>query len=112
MRLAHLNLSIVDLDAALRFYRDLLGLTVLPRPAGLAREGAWLSLGGGIELHLSIDADSDNARSKRHVAFEVKDLDHWRARLVEAGYSIDDRLAERRLFVRDPAGNRIELYAT
>jgi catechol 2,3-dioxygenase-like lactoylglutathione lyase family enzyme len=57
--------------------------------------------------------DADNARSKRHVAFEVEDLDAWRREFMTRGISVDDgRPAPdvRRFFVRDPSGNRLEFY--
>ena len=109
-RLAHVNLSVDDVEQARAFYGGTLGLTPAPRPADAGREGCWFSL-GEVELHISLETGADNARSKRHVAFEVEDLDAARAAVaglvVEEGRPI---AGMRRFFVRDPAGNRIELY--
>ncbi len=111
-RLAHVNLSIDDVDAAIAFYGDLLGLAPAPRPADVERRGCWFALGDA-ELHLSIEAGADNASSKRHVAFEVDDLAALRIRLEAAGVAFDGGSPMEgidRFFARDPAGNRLEFY--
>lgn len=112
LRIAHVNLSIDDVEAARHFYGEVLGLASLPRPADAGRAGCWFSL-GDMELHLSQEERADNAGSKRHVAFEVKDLDALRAHLLAAGAPIDEghpMAGVRRFFARDPAGNRLEFY--
>jgi catechol 2,3-dioxygenase-like lactoylglutathione lyase family enzyme len=113
LRLAHVNLSIHDLDEAVRFYADVLQLERAPKPAEAGRRpGAWFRL-GAVELHLSLEVDADNAASQRHVAFEVDALDTWRARLTAAGCALDDSRpvpGMRRFFVRDPSGNRLEFF--
>ncbi len=111
-RVAHVNLSVDDVEAARRFYGELLGLEPAPRPADAGRAGCWFKL-GEIELHLSLEIGADNVQSKRHVAFEVVDLDGLRVRLVAAGVTIEDARpisGLRRFFTRDPAGNRLEFY--
>jgi predicted GNAT superfamily acetyltransferase/catechol 2,3-dioxygenase-like lactoylglutathione lyase family enzyme len=107
LRLAHVNLSVDDVAAARRFYLDTLGLEPIARPPGAARDGCWFRL-GDLELHLS-EEPVDNAGSQRHIAIEVDDIDAWRGRLgpVEEGRPLP---GIRRFFVRDPAGNRLELY--
>jgi len=99
-------------DAARAFYGELLGLEPAQRPADAARPGCWFAL-GEIELHISLEPAADNARSKRHVAFEVTDLAALRARLEAAGVAIDagnPMAGVERFFARDPAGNRLEFY--
>jgi catechol 2,3-dioxygenase-like lactoylglutathione lyase family enzyme len=111
-RVAHVNLSIDDVEAARRFYGDLLGLSAAPRPVDAGRPGCWFRL-CDVELHLSLEEGADNAHSRRHIAFEVEDLDELRSRFVAAGVAIEEArpmAGVRRFFVRDPAGNRLELY--
>lgn len=111
-RLAHVNFSIDDVAAAQAFYAGVLGLEPAPRPTDAGRPGGWFRL-GPVEIHLSVDEHNDAARSKRHVAFEVEDLAGWRAHLAAAGVAIDEGRpmpGVRRLFVRDPSGNRLELF--
>lgn len=112
-RVAHVNLSIDDVDAARAFYGELLGLHPAARPGDAGRPGCWFAL-GDVELHLSLETGADNASSKRHVAFEVDDLASARARLEAAAVTVEEgrvMTGIRRFFVRDPAGNRLELYA-
>jgi catechol 2,3-dioxygenase-like lactoylglutathione lyase family enzyme len=111
-RIAHVNLSIDDVEAARRFYGDVLGLAPATRPADAGRAGCWFTL-GDVELHLSLEPGADNARSKRHVAFEVTDLDGLRARLLAHAVPLEEgrpMAGVRRFFARDPAQNRVEFY--
>jgi catechol 2,3-dioxygenase-like lactoylglutathione lyase family enzyme len=111
-RLAHVNLSVDDVEAARRFYGQLLGLEEIARSEGQRRPGAWFRL-GALELHLSHEPDPHNADSKRHVAFEVRDVDALRENLEEAGVAVEEGSevrGMRRFFARDPAGNRLEFF--
>jgi catechol 2,3-dioxygenase-like lactoylglutathione lyase family enzyme len=113
LRIGHVNLSIDDVTAAEAFYAGVLGLERSLRPDDTARAGAWFRL-GAVELHLSIEVGAENARSRRHVAFEVAELGRLRAHLEAHGLIVEEgRPAPglRRFFVRDPAGNRLEFYA-
>jgi catechol 2,3-dioxygenase-like lactoylglutathione lyase family enzyme len=102
---------------ALAFYREVLALEEIPKPAELrARGGAWFQI-GGLQMHVGIDPDSDGPappRSKRHVCFLVADLAAARAAIVAKGIPIEEESAAEglsRFFIRDPAGNRIEIGA-
>ena len=100
---------------ALGFYGRVLGLEEIAQPARDRPEpGAWYRVGGA-ELHLRTEAGdvAAAAPSRRHVAFAVADLDALAIALDAAGA---ERLpdprpvpGQRRLFVRDPGGNRVEL---
>ena len=98
-------------DRARSFYIGHLGFTEIPKPPDLAkRGGAWFQA-GSVQLHLGVEADFRPAR-KAHPAFLVDGLDELRSRLGAAGYRIDDDVplqGFRRVHVRDPFGNRLEL---
>lgn len=95
----------------LAFYRDLLGSAEIEKPADLkASGGAWFRL-ANLELHIGIDPETSPA-SKRHICLRVKDADKARNSIEAQGMTIEmfgavERL--RRFFIRDPAGNRIEI---
>jgi catechol 2,3-dioxygenase-like lactoylglutathione lyase family enzyme len=80
-------------------------------PAG---SPAWLRC-GPVKVHVSADAAGaeGQARAKRHVCFVVADLAETERALRERGVAIlpDERPVPGwpRVFVRDPAGNRVEL---
>ncbi|MFF8901925.1 VOC family protein [Streptomyces lydicus] len=98
-------------EEALRaYYGDLLGMTELPKPPGLAaRGGCWFEAGTAY-LHLGIDPSFRPAR-KAHPGLRVTDIDAFATRLTVAGAPItwDDGLpGHRRFYTTDPVGNRLE----
>jgi catechol 2,3-dioxygenase-like lactoylglutathione lyase family enzyme len=97
-------------QAAKHFYGEVMGLKQIPKPEGTRQfVGAWYELGNS-QLHLSIEDDPQNAASSRHVCYSVADLALAEQLLRDAGIEIiPDPL--RRFFVRDPAGNLIEITA-
>ncbi len=100
-------------EAALHFYGSVLGLPAIEKPAPLAaRGGAWFQV-GSTQLHVSIEPAPQNETSKRHVCYLVDDLQTAKSQLEKAAFEIIDEETEphglRRFFVRDPAGNRVEI---
>ncbi|HHQ43137.1 MAG TPA: glyoxalase [Chromatiales bacterium] len=116
-RLHHVSLIVADTARALRFWRDLVGLEVLPERPDLGYPGAWLDLGGGQQLHLLELPNPDPVTGRpahvgrdRHLALAVEDLEAWAARLEAAGVAFTrSRSGRRALFCRDPDGNGLEL---
>ena len=68
----HVSINVSDVDRALAFYVDVLGLDTLPRP-DFAFGGAWLATPDGREIHLLVAAVPPDVG--QHVAFEVDDID-------------------------------------
>jgi len=95
----------------LAFYRSVLGLKEIPKPEQLrARGGAWFEV-GPLQFHIGIDPEP-SPKSKRHVCFLVSDLARAKQSVLRSGVTIEEEgVAEglSRFFVRDPAGNRIEI---
>lgn len=107
----HVSLNVTDTERSLEFYRDLLGLAVLPRPE-FPFGGAWLDAGDGRQVHLIETADVPPDLGQ-HVAFRVEDIDgvvdHLRAARVRIGDpSPVGGTATRQAFAADPDGNRVE----
>ncbi len=98
-------------DRARGFYRDVLGLAEVPKPANLAaRGGVWFA-GSGLKLHLGVDADFRPAR-KAHPALLVGNLKALLAACAKSGFpSVEDEPLEgyARAYLTDPFGNRIEV---
>ena len=98
-------------DKARQFYRDLLGIPEIGKPANLARRGGCWFEQGALKVHLGVEKDFRPAR-KAHPAFLVNDLAALTLKLGSAGYRVtsDEPLAGyERVYVNDPFGNRIEL---
>jgi methylmalonyl-CoA/ethylmalonyl-CoA epimerase len=97
-RIAHIGVAVSDLEAALAFYRDVLGL--VPGPAERADGATIVSLAFGesdVELLTSTDPTSPIARflEKRgpgihHICYRVPDLDAALERCRAEGYRLVD----------------------
>lgn len=99
-RVAHLGVAVTDLDDALTFYRDVLGLS--PRGAPEIKDGARIvGLAFGetdVELLEPVTPDGPIAKfldrrgpGIHHVCYRVPDLDAALARAAEAGYQLVDQ---------------------
>lgn len=113
LRLAVISLWAEDVPAAARFYRDVLGLRLLPHHAG---GRPHFDLGG---VYLTIlpgqPRPAQAAEPARFplVAFAVDDLDAATERLRAAGvdlpWGMEAAAGSRWAMFNDPAGNLIEL---
>lgn len=99
-RIAHVGIAVPDLDAALAFYRDVLGLT--PHPTEQADGAAIASLPFGeseVELLAPLAADGPIAKflerrgpGIHHVCYRVPDLDAALQACRTAGYRLIDEV--------------------
>lgn len=98
-------------DKARAFYRDILGLDEVAKPASLAgRGGVWFEK-GALKLHLGVEKDFKPAR-KAHPAFLVNDINVFQNACEVSGYTTirDNSLpGYDRFYINDPFGNRIEI---
>jgi catechol 2,3-dioxygenase len=117
MRVGMVTMRVRQLDTVADFYRDVLGLTVMERTA----TGAQLGSGGVkllvLEAHPQALTESRNAAGLYHTAFLMptrKDLARWLVhvamhRVPLSGFA-DHRVSES-VYLDDPEGNGIEVYA-
>ena len=114
MRLHHAQVTIPRgaEDEARRFYCGLLGLREVAKPENLKKRGGfWLQLDNA-QVHVGVEDGVDRAATKAHVAYEVADLQSWRATLAARGIAIveGEQIPDHARFeFRDPFGNRAEL---
>lgn len=120
VRIGHVHLKVADLDRALAFWRDLIGLEVQQR---LGAQAAFLSA-DGYHHHIGLNTwESEGGRPPPpgrtglyHVALLYPDraaLARILRRLLEAGHPLDgasDHGVSEALYLRDPDGNGVELY--
>ena len=99
-------------DRARAFYCGILGMKELPKPPELAARGGCWFASGTVQIHLGVETDFRPAQ-KAHPGLRCGDYDallaHLRAHDVEVRE--DDLPAQRRAYIDDPFGNRIELVA-
>ena len=106
----HVGISVDDLNAALAFYVDTLGLTPRDDRPDFGFPGAWLDAGGQ-QLHL-IEAEPAPDKGQ-HFAVLVEDLDATVAELRDCGVEVSDGFPVGtgfQAFAKDPAGNTVELH--
>jgi len=120
LRIGHVHLKVADMERALGFWCDVIGLTVMQRAGSratfLSADGyhhhiglnTWESLGGS--------PPPDDATGLYHVALLYPDrcaLATALQRLVAAGVPLEgasDHGVSEALYLRDPDGNGVELY--
>lgn len=118
-RLDHYTIRTGDLDATRRFYTEVLGLSVGPRPA-FTFPGLWLYGGRdpvvhvvGVEAAGAPSPDDGGTGRLDHVAFMGSDIEAMRERFRASGVAFQERVVPtlnlEQLFVRDPNGIKIEL---
>jgi glyoxalase/bleomycin resistance protein/dioxygenase superfamily protein len=82
----------------------------IPKPEALIPNGGlWYQL-ADIQLH--IGTENDTNKSKKHTAFEVRDLEEARTHLLRHGVPLREEIqipGQKRLSFFDPFNNRIEL---
>jgi catechol 2,3-dioxygenase len=121
--IGHAVLKVRDLERSEAFYHGVLGLPVATRAATIGQGMTFFTLGNHHDFAImAMGADAPASDPKGvgllHVAFKVGDtLDELRAmkQQIEAhGWKIDraiDHGVTNSLYLRDPDGNGIELYA-
>jgi YD repeat-containing protein len=114
--LNHVSIPARDLDESERFYVQVFGLERIPAP-NFGFPVRWLRLGDR-QLHLQILEPEVGASRYQHFALEVDDFEGAYRRLVEWGaFETGSRYedlwllpsGEVQMFVRDPAGNMVEI---
>lgn len=119
LSLGHVTVRSADFERTERFYCDLLGMRVGPRPA-IPVPGRWLYVGDEAVVHILpriVDAverrQGDASCAFDHFALNAEDRPAVERRLRAAGQPFESRrLADSELwqiFLRDPDGVRVEL---
>jgi catechol 2,3-dioxygenase len=109
--IGHVHLHVGDLDAATRFYRDVVGfdvMTHLPSAVFVAAGGYHHHVGFNTWRGPWVPPAPDNVVGLRHftiVLEDVAELDALRARAAEAGVSVED--TPEGPLLRDPSGNAL-----
>jgi catechol 2,3-dioxygenase-like lactoylglutathione lyase family enzyme len=119
--LNHVAILVSDVERSVRFYRDVLGLEPIPRPA-FDFPGAWFRIGppgqdgrAVQELHLIARRPETFTRPRdRHFAFRIGSIEAAEERLRDRGveYARPRKRPDgaTQIFLEDPDGHAIELF--
>ena len=105
-----MSINVTEVDAAVRFYVDVLGLTPRQDRPDFGFGGAWLDAGPQ-QLHLIVG--DVPAGLGQHLALQVDDLDVAVAELRAGAIDVSDPSpvgTGRQAFLTDPSGNLVELH--
>jgi catechol 2,3-dioxygenase-like lactoylglutathione lyase family enzyme len=107
LTLHHVNLMVDDLEAANRFYHDVLGLPIrTDRPARMP-PGTWFDVG---DRRLSIAVGTPAPNTGQHFALVVDDLEAALPHLQASGVPLTTRRNPLlQVILLDPSGNEVEL---
>jgi glyoxylase I family protein len=106
----HSSIVVTDMERARRFYRDVLGLKEVQRPANFTTPVVWFEVGDE-HVHL-IPSERPDTESPRHFALHVDDARAAREHLRTHGIEVQETVpipGADRFFTHDPDGNQIEL---
>ncbi len=113
--ICELTLEVTDLDRALAFYADTLGLAELQRDG----DRVWLEVSEHVRLGLWTPGEKEHGdQGGRHVHFAFSaspgGLDDVCARLTEDGHRVKGPIehdgGDRSIYVEDPEGNVVEVW--
>jgi catechol 2,3-dioxygenase-like lactoylglutathione lyase family enzyme len=110
----HVSISAPDLEASVRFYTQVFGLEQVPAPAFAGQPVVWLRLGNQ-QLHLF---QREGAPQYHHFGIDVDDFEgaYLKVRELEIrdettflGGIFELPGGEAQMYLRDPAGNLVEI---
>ncbi len=113
-RFTHVSVHAHDLEESARFYREFFGMEEIPSP-DFSFQVRWLRVG---DLQLHLFQSEDPAPGTHHFGLDVDDFEAAYSRAQELGigeesgnyskvYELPDGAVQ--LYVRDPAGNLVEI---
>ena len=109
----HNSVIVTDMEKAVKFYKEVLGLQEIGIPSTFPPAGArvrWFEIGDQ-HIHLMPAKQADQV-SPRHVALEIDDVQAARDYLTEKGVAFREDIpipGADRIVISDPDGNNIEL---
>lgn len=113
-QLNHVAIHVADLDTSMDFYRNVLGLKPIQRPA-FNFPGAWFGIGKDQELHLIAGRSEPVVANRRgtHFAVQIDSMEAAEVRLKEHEIPYHEPKTRPdgalQIYIEDPDGHVIEL---
>lgn len=115
--LAKVIVRVTDMQRAVEFYRDAIGLEIeSPRTRGSYRDDQWVTFNAGAcTLALNHDVDDESVAGGNGLVITVADIDAARTRLQSHGIDVEATCSPAPgvlvINVRDPDSNRLSIEA-
>ena len=106
----HVSILVTDMERAVGFYSQVLGLEEIVRPSNFQTPVRWFTLGAQ-QIHL-IPSDEPDSSSPRHFAIHVDDCAAARDYFTGKGVppiETEPIAGADRFFIADPDGNHVEI---
>ena len=115
-KMLHASILTANTDISLKFYRDILGLSVDNSRPDLGFPGAFLNITENQQIHIlelpnpdPVKTRPEHAGRDRHIALSVSNLKILEERLKKENLSFSRSKSGRpAIFTRDPDGNGLE----
>jgi lactoylglutathione lyase len=119
-RVNHIACYVRDLAVSTDFYRDVIGLPIIPEPFRDGRH-TWFLIGPKTHLHIISGATVDLPKDKNtHLCFSVESVDAFIARLEKRNLQYENWLGQqnavtvrpdgvKQIYFRDPDGYWLEI---
>ena len=116
----HIAVYVVNLETSTNFYKDIIGLDVIPEPFHDGRH-TWFSIGDHASLHLISGAKSAIAHDKdSHLCFSVSSMEPFIAQLEKNNVAYENWAGQaksvttradgvKQIYFKDPDGYWIEI---
>lgn len=113
--LNHVAIHVKDVEKSCEFYRTVLQLEPMARPA-FTFPGAWFRLGASQELHIIGNRTEPVVSHNRsnHFAMRADSLEEWERHFANLGVPVVARRTRPdgalQIYVHDPDGHCVELF--
>lgn len=103
-RLNHIAVYVSDLEKSTRFYKEIIGLDIIPEPFHDGKH-TWFTLGLGAQLHLIATAPAPPVVDKNnHLCFSIPSLERFISKLKTENIPYENWKGEKNAITTRPDG--------
>jgi len=114
MKMMHITIQTKNFEEEIKFYQEILGLTIQQEMNGMGRHIVFLSDGeGGMPVEIIDRPDAENSSNQfLSIGYKTKDVVKTREMLIDRGCEVSEMVSPmpqvKFFFAKDPAGVTIQ----
>lgn len=114
MKMVHVTIQTKNFNEAIKFYQEIIGLTIQQEINGIGQHIVFLSDGeGGMPVEIIDRPDAEDSGNQfLSMGFKTQDVVKMREMLIEKGYEVSEMISPmpqiQFFFAKDPAGVTIQ----